>query len=47
MFAIAMEAIRLGIVPIRLLRQLGYESADKTVRLSLPVSHALVGSQSP
>ena len=45
--ATAVEAERLGIVLIHFLRQHGYESADKTVKLSLPVSAVLVGSASP
>ena len=39
-----MEAIRLEIVPIRFLRQLGYETADKTVSAALPIGAVLVGS---
>ena len=42
-----MGAIRLRILPIHLLRQLGYESAEETAKLSLPVSAVLVGNPSP
>ena len=36
--------MRLGIVPIRFLRSLGYEDAEETVKLSLPMSSILVGT---
>ena len=39
-----MEAVRLRILPIRFLRQPGYEAADETVKLSLPMSTLLVGT---
>ena len=39
-----MEAIRFGIVPIHLLRQLGYEGAEETVCAALPVGTNFVGS---
>ena len=42
-----MGAMRLRILPIHLLRLLGYEDAEKTVVASLPVSVVLVGNPSP
>ena len=39
-----MEAARLEVVPIRFLRQLGYENADKTAAATLPLSANLVGT---
>ena len=39
-----MGAMRLGIVPIRLLRQHGYYYSGKTICASLPVSANLVGT---
>ena len=39
-----MEAIRLEILPIHLLRQLGYEGAEETVCASLSMSATLVST---
>ena len=39
--AIAMGAVRLGILPIRLLRFLGYEGAEETVAASPPAGASL------
>ena len=39
-----MGAMRLKIVRIHLLRQPGYETADETAKLSLPMSTLLVGT---
>ena len=39
-----MGAMRLEMVPIHILRQLGYEAADETVSASQPASAVLVGS---
>ena len=39
--------MRLRILPIHFLRQLGYESKVETAKLSLPVSAVLVGNPSP
>ena len=43
---LAVEAIRLGILPIHLLRLLGYENAEETAKLSLPVSATVLSALS-
>ncbi len=39
-----MGAMRIEISPIHFLRQPGYEGAEETIKLSLPVSANLVGT---